>query len=400
MAQRRDKESLATHAANPNDSQASRTAGKYPGLATGENPYAGRTGDAKKSLLESGGGTAESERAVAAALAWLARHQNPDGSWSLDYHARCRGPGCTGAGSADVPGAATALALLPFLAAGQTHETRSPYRSNIYAGINWMISHQKPTGDLSVTGGQTQTYSHGISTIMLCEAYGMSHDKRLEAPAKAAVHFIESGQDQYTGGWRYTYKVSDADTSVFGWQLMALQSAKWAGLNPSPQTTQLAQHWLDMVAKGSSKGLFSYVVQSGPTDTMTAVGLLCTQYLGAKRDDARVIEGTKYLRANLPTDSNGRLYFWYYATQAMHNQPGPDWQKWNRRQQDVLIKSQCGDAGCANGSWDPAKLMPEWAAPGGRLMATSLSALILEVYYRYPPCYAQGNRDSGKNSGE
>jgi hypothetical protein len=384
-AYQRHKESAAALAASPNDPQASRAAGKYPGLATGENPYAGRTGDAKQSLLQSGGGTAESERAVAAALAWLARHQNNDGSWSLDYHARCRGPGCTGPGGADAPGAATALALLPFLAAGQTHETRGPYKSNIYAGITWMISHQKPTGDLSVTGGQTQMYSHGISTIMLCEAYGMSHDKRLEAPAKAAVHFIESGQDQQTGGWRYTHKVADADTSVFGWQLMALQSAKWAGLAVSSQTTQQAQHWLDAVGKGTSKGLFSYVVQTGPTETMTAVGLLCTQYLGAQRNDPRIVEGTRFLMANLPSAASGRAYYWYYATQVMHNQPGPDWEKWNRQQQALLVKSQCGDPGCANGSWDPQQGMPEWAGPGGRLMATSLSSLTLEVCYRYPP---------------
>jgi len=44
--------------------------------------------------------------------------------------------------------------------------------------------------------------------------------------------------------------------------------------------------------------------------------------------------------------------------------------------------------------------MPEWAGPGGRLMATSLSSLTLEVCYRYPPRYAQANGESGKNQGE
>jgi hypothetical protein len=122
---------------------------------------------------------------------------------------------------------------------------------------------------------------------------------------------------------------------------------------------------------------------------MTAVGLLCTQYLGAKPGDPRIDEGEKFLMAHLPNAADGKVYYWYYATQVMHNQPGPDWDKWNRQQRTVLIKSQCGDPGCANGSWDPVKGMSEWASQGGRLMMTSLAALTLEVYYRYLPLYKE-----------
>jgi hypothetical protein len=41
--------------------------------------------------------------------------------------------------------------------------------------------------------------------------------------------------------------------------------------------------------------------------------------------------------------------------------------------------------GCAAGSWDPKA--DAWGQQGGRVMQTSLAALVLEVYYRYPPCY-------------
>jgi hypothetical protein len=363
------------------------------GLIAGlKNPFAGRTALAKQSLLAAGGGTAESERAVAAALAWLARHQNQDGSWSIDYHARCRGPGCTGPGSCDAPGAATAFGLLPFLAAGQTHETRGPYQNNIRNGFYWLVGHQKPTGDLSVTGGQTQMYSHGLATITLCEAYGMTHDRHLEAPAKAALHFIEVGQDQQTGGWWYTHRQPGGDTSVFGWQFMALKSGMMARLAPSHACFDLAKKWLDSVGKGAAKGLFSYMPDREASDTMTAVGLLGTQYLGANSGDPRIAEGEKFLMANLPNAANGKVYYWYYATQVMHNLPGPDWDQWNRQMRTVLIKTQCGDTGCANGSWDPQQGMPEWAAQGGRLMMTSLAALTLEIYYRYPPLSPQGKQ--------
>jgi hypothetical protein len=66
---------------------------------------------------------------------------------------------------------------------------------------------------------------------------------------------------------------------------------------------------------------------------------------------------------------------------------GPDWDAWNRRMRRILIESQC-KTGCATGSWDPDKPSEDaWGRQGGRLMVTSLSALTLEIYYRYLPLY-------------
>ena len=77
----------------------------------------------------------------------------------------------------------------------------------------------------------------------------------------------------------------------------------------------------------------------------------------------------------------------------MHNQPGPQWDTWNRKMRRILIDTQCKE-GCAAGSWDPAKPTKDiWGDAGGRLMVTSLSALTLEVYYRYLPLYKL-DRDS------
>ena len=72
---------------------------------------------------------------------------------------------------------------------------------------------------------------------------------------------------------------------------------------------------------------------------MTSVGLLCSQYLGAGRDDPVISDGTAYLMANLPEASRPDLYYWYYATQVLHNQPGPEWDVWNRRVRDLLVES-------------------------------------------------------------
>ena len=87
---------------------------------------------------------------------------------------------------------------------------------------------------------------------------------------------------------------------------------------------------------------------------MTSVGLLCSQYLGMKRGDPAMVEGMAYLMSQLPKAEARNMYYWYYATQVLHNVPGPDWDNWNRKMRKLLITTQV-KGGCAEGSWDPAE---------------------------------------------
>jgi hypothetical protein len=352
----------------------------------------GSRGSGMREAMLGTGGTKASERAVAAALNWLARHQRPDGSWSLDHLGRCKGGGCTGPGNAGSDSGATALALLPFLAAGQTHQSKGPYQKNIAGGLNWLIKNQKPDGDLS--NGGSQMYSHGLATIALCEAYGMTQDSRIGINAQLAINFIESGQNAQ-GSWRYTHGSADSDTSVFGWQVMALKSGQMAGLKVNLAVLEGCQKYLDITATGNYKHLFGYQPGTGPTLPMTSVGLLTSQYLGAKRGDPVVMGGVEFLMSNLPKVDDRNVYNWYYATQVMHNVPGPQWDKWNREMRKLLINTQEKN-GCAAGSWSPDKPTKDaWGDQGGRLMVTSLSALTLEVYYRYLPLYQLDKPEEG-----
>jgi hypothetical protein len=150
---------------------------------------------------------------------------------------------------------------------------------------------------------------------------------------------------------------------------------------------------------GQGGGRFTYMPGARLADSddyeraTTAIGLLCQQYLHMPRTDPAMVEGTSFLMQNLPGSGVRNVYYWYYATQVMHNQPGPQWDTWNRKMRRLLIDTQCKE-GCAAGSWDPAKPTKDiWGDAGGRLMVTSLSALTLEVYYRYLPLYKL-DRDS------
>jgi hypothetical protein len=372
------------------------------GIGTGTHPGSGGDGDGfggrgighRPMVLGPNGGTRITERAVAAALFWLHRHQESGGNWSLShFRHHCKGHECSGASEIRADAGATALALLTFLAAGQTHQSPGPYRDTIQRAIFWLLKRQTSDGDLGA-GAEQPMYSHGLATIALCEAYGMTKDPKIGNPAQAAVAFIERAQNRDTGSWRYEAQRHDGDTSVFGWEVMALKSAQMAGLAVSSFNLENCQHWLQLVAKGEHRGLFCYQYGREPGPAMTAVGLLCRQYLGAKADAPDMIEGKEYLRAHPPENSDNAIrdtYYWYYATQVMFNLGGPEWDQWNRAMRRVLIQTQCQE-GCAAGSWDPERPAPDiWGMKGGRMVTTTLSTLTLEVYYRYLPLYRMGH---------
>ena len=58
---------------------------------------------------------------------------------------------------------------------------------------------------------------------------------------------------------------------------------------------------------------------------------------------------------------------------------GLTWKRWNESMQEALCDNQ-RVSGCEDGSWDP---IGEWGRAGGRVYATAIGAMTLEVYYRF-----------------
>ncbi len=222
------------------------TVGK--GRMSGDGPIGGRGATAKQK--KGYGATDESLAAVARALKWLAEHQLPDGSWSFDHRLspKCAGK-CGNPGSLkDSRFGSTGLALMSFLGAGQTHK-EGEYKKTVYNALGWLVRNMNPKTGQMYQGGE-QMYAHGIATIALCEAVGMTNDKSLMGPARAAIGFIITAQDPVGGGWRYQPR-QPGDTSVVGWQLMALKSAKFAYIKIPPQTIAGANNFLNIVQSDS-----------------------------------------------------------------------------------------------------------------------------------------------------
>lgn len=344
----------------------------------------GRGRAARAAMVRRGGGNDASESAVALALRWLAEHQLPDGSWSFDHrNARsCRGQ-CGNPGSlTDAPNGATAMALLPFLGAGHTH-VEGGYKEVINRGLAALVKHMDVgrNGGSLIDGGNM--YSHGLASIVLCEAYAMTDDPALARPAQLALNFITYAQGP-RGGWRYLPQTA-GDTSVVGWQIMALKSGHMAFLRVPASTVARANAFLDFAQVDDGAG-YSYAADNFDYRYSTsAIGLLCRMYLGWKKDNALLVHGVQRIAGEGPSANN--YYYNYYATQLLFqftSAEGPMWEKWNTTMRDQLVNTQATE-GHERGSWFVDQ--GHHTDVGGRLYNTSLATMTLEVYYRHMPIY-------------
>jgi len=407
-----DTTALAVPGLNPSDLTSPGVLGDAGNVMSGSGgsgghifaAFPGRSGATKSKLLREGGGNEASERAVALGLAWLARQQKPDGSWVFDGNYRADNIASTG------------MALLPFLAAGETHKTGKKYTRTVHAGLNYLIKNCPLSGN-NAGRMSANAYAQAIGTLALAEAYGMTKDRAmLFAPAQAAVNYIQRAQAA-NGSWGYTFG-NPGDTSIVGWQIQALQAARLSkDLVVDPKVIKKAIEFLNHAGAGSRKSAYGYNDSAGaaPGTALTAVGLLCRYYIdGWGPDNGGMAEGVLGLMRRAPAGTtaaprNNRpaldMYFYYYATQVVHFFEGDEWKDWNegpkgpdgvRRggMRDWLIELQNKKDGPNQGSYEPEG---GWIGRScGRLGTTALAILTLEVYYRHLPLYKRGQNDEAR----
>lgn len=344
--------------------------------------YQMRKPQKRRQFIKELGGTAQTEQAVEQALDWLSRAQSPDGRWDIDGFNGVREYG--GAGdlvNEDV--AVTGLSLLAYLGAGYTH-LEDVHQETIRKALDWLLSCEKENGDLR---GPGQMYSQAIATAALCEAYSLTGDARLREPVARAVRFIVEAQAP-EAGWRYEPR-NDSDTSVTGWQILALKSAQIAGIPVPAQTIQWTQRWLDQVRHGAEGGLYAYKPGHAVTPVMTAEGAFCQLFMEGEERMRGQAESAAYLMQHLPSwDPENRsvhLYYWYYATLALYLAGAKEFEAWNAALTKALLEGR-RKSGPGVGSWDPVCHLGQ---RGGRIYSTAAGALCLEVYYRFLPVYKQ-----------
>ncbi|HEX7450215.1 MAG TPA: prenyltransferase/squalene oxidase repeat-containing protein [Pirellulales bacterium] len=368
---------------------------------TAKGLYAERTQPKTSDWLGERGGTAASQQAVEDGLDWLARHQATDGHWGADclgtgLNSRCdRVAPCDGLGEA-YEAAHTGLALLAFQAAGHYYFNGQKYSGQVKKGLDYLFWKQSVDG--SIVGSQVPTpeqadagiqfpgcfmYEHAVATFALCEACavaiaaGKKPDPRYQLAAQRAVSFIEEVQHD-DGGWRYTVNAKDvSDSSVSGWAMLALKTAREAELRVSPQTIS---KMMDFFATHYSDGRTHYLrFGNAGSDALTGVGMMAVVFFEHKLDSPVVQSGAARLAVY---DIAGRpdYYSWYNCTMAMFQVGGEPWNRWNDVHRDSVIGLQVQGEACERGSWPPND---RWGKAGGRIYSTALAVLTLEVYYRF-----------------
>jgi len=307
------------------------------------------------------------DRAVERGTAYLVSQQNPDGS--------------IGSGRFGRNVAITALACIALMADGNL-PGRGPPGDAVQRGLEYVLSCSNENGLIASEAANGPMYGHGFAALFLGEIYGMTAgggdtataDRVYETLVKA-VRLIELSQNQ-EGGWRYNPVPYDADVSVTICQIMALRSARNAGIEVDKAVIDRAVEYVRRCQ--NTDGGFKYQLDSGQSGwPRTAAGVASLYYAGIYEDRA-IERGIEYLNVNaFPGREQSRAHYWYghyYAVQAMYLAGGQPWADWWPAVRAELIASQNND-----GSWEDRSV--------GNAYATAMSLIILQMPKRYLPIF-------------
>lgn len=332
-----------------------------PGAMAGRSG-AGRAAAGRKYGIGSG-----TESAILKALRWLKRHQEEDGNWFNKGH---EGKAMSG------------MALLAFLAHGDTPSTSEEFGVTVQKAIDYLVRLVEETGQKPVG----RAYTHGIVAYALSEAYAMTSLPEVGTAAETAVTVVVNGQ-QPGGGYNYRYAKGDRwDLSVASWQFQAMKAASVAGLEipGMAQAKQRGAAWLKN--ENFSGGSFHYSGHRGARWSMNGAGCVVLQLLGHHTAPAvkTVVSRLKdEYKSEWKKVCHASSYSWYYITQAAFHGGKSSFKSYFPTFSRMLIKHQADDGHWPSPNQDVAKTNRGYHP----YMNTALNCLSLQVAFRYLPSY-------------
>ncbi|MEM7628922.1 MAG: prenyltransferase/squalene oxidase repeat-containing protein [Planctomycetota bacterium] len=301
-------------------------------------------------------------------LAYLAANQDPDGAWSGGRFGR------------NV--AITSVACIALLADGHA-PGRGAYGEAVQRGLDFVLSAAAENGLIAADAANGPMYGHGFAALFLGEVYGMTRgggdtaqSRRLHDALVRAVRLIERTQND-EGGWRYNPVPYDADVSVTVCMVMALRSARNAGIEVDAGVIDRAVEYVRRCQ--NPDGGFKYQLQGGSSAwPRTAAGVATLFYAGIYSDDS-IDEGLAYLKraAGPASNTSTRAHYFYghyYAVQAHFLAGGEHWAFWWPGVRDELLGRQLAD-----GSWEDRSVGPAYG--------TAMALIVLQMPKRYLPIF-------------
>ncbi|MFK7741426.1 MAG: hypothetical protein AB8H80_14005 [Planctomycetota bacterium] len=336
--------------------------------------------------------------AVECGLDWLARHQDEDGRWDCDnFMKHDKGTPSDGAGNPVHDVGVTALATLAFLGHGNTMDA-GPHKEVVARGVKWLRAQQQENGLIGSNASHDFIYDHALAAFALaetCNLSGVESTSRriIKSTAQRAINYLESHRNPYAV-WRYMPRDNDNDTSVTTWAVLALRSAKDAGLEVNGTALEMARVWFDQVTdeetgrigyckagESSSRKPGDHAKQFpvGNCETLTAAGTFARLALGEKPDESAMAKAGALLRAKPPQWRPGHIdaVYWFFGGLASYQLGGETWQAWQPGLAQLAVHQR--DGGSAQGSWDTDGV---WDNDGGRVFVTALNTLSLATVLR------------------
>jgi hypothetical protein len=346
---------------------------------------------------------AGSAKAITAGLAWLAAHQDEDGTIDADGFGahcpegdRCADPGGGHHGERTLcafDGATTAVAVLAWLAQGST-PTSGPYADAVRRGLQRCVRELEHP-----SRGFDAIWNRAFAVQAVADAYAVTRDPALGDVLVGAVDGLRAEQ-RPDGGWSYIYAIGDVPTTAA--VLMALGMAAQAGVGIEPEVVTRALAFLEARVDPETRRseYHAGAEQKGytPTTANAAATLAARASVGRLRETPRLAGRLAVLTARKPKwkisfeevkTGDGRTvraqvgnlypYAWYHAAFALAA-AGKASGGWSRALASALVRGQEG-AGHATGSWDP---LGPYSASGGRAFVTAICTLMLQAPYRYP----------------
>lgn len=354
-----------------------------------------------------GGNNKDYDIAFDRGLTFLGRGQEADGGWPVKM-VPAGWPGDSTKSFQWGRIGVSSLVLLAFLGDGQVwwregNAPRPKFGNSTQLAIRFLIKQQDPeTGRFGPGSGEGVhfMFNHGMATLAMAEAAGISGDPELLDRAQRAVDFIVKAQTD-GGGWNYYAVNKVEDMTLSAWQVQALAAAREAGLKVPDEVFKKA---LDLYRRATINGrvVFRFPNDDGVyTVSLAGQGLMTRQLLGdsggmpdLKLLSAKIltqapkVKFPDWTRGWSPTKNKDALarsafdpYMIYYCTYSLYFSGGSEWTEWSQIAMKSLLQMQDLDGG-----WHPNDVN---AYKGGTYYSTALAILALQVHHRILHSIAQ-----------